>query len=134
MSKERRKDIRVNIISEAISVETTEWKRTLEYTDIGKHGVFIKSTELPKSESVVLLKFQLPGQLGDLTVTGRVIRINWTVDKKRNKPHLGFAVEFLDMSDSSRRILDAFIVYMRNKQIINVSKRIIEEFFGSQRR
>jgi hypothetical protein len=41
-------------------------------------------------------------------------------------------VRFDKLNSGTKKILDAYVVYLRNKQIINVSKRIIEEFFGSQ--
>ena len=133
-TKERRKDMRIPVLSEAVTVETTTWTEKLSYDNISKSGVFIKANNLPAPQSVVYLRFELPGDLGMLTMTGRVVRVKWNVDKKKSGDSKGFAVEFYEQTTHVKRIFDAFLTYIRNKQIIAVSKRIIEEFFGSGNR
>jgi hypothetical protein len=76
------------------------------------------------------LKLNLPGDLGSLQVTASVVRVKWAATRKAGKDSLGMGVRFEEVSPNIKKILDAFVVYLRNKQIITVSKRIIEEFFG----
>ena len=78
------------------------------------------------------MNIQLPGDLGVLSLDGEVVRVNWAINRKKNREAMGMGVRFDNLNSGTKKILDAYVVYLRNKQIINVSKRIIEEFFGSQ--
>lgn len=132
-NKEKRKAIRIALL------ETKSWlvsfDRTEELIDISESGAFIKSDFPPNPDEKHMISsivFNLPGDLGRFNVPCRVVRINWTeVKKGKNKRLKGYAVAWGDMSPSTFKILESYLVYIRNKQIITVSQRIIQEFFGS---
>ena len=127
MSKEKRDYIRIELLSEYCDIGD----RTYRVMNIASGGVFIKVSDLDmllKPKEFFNATFQLPGDLGFLTIPCTVTRVVWKTSKL-NKD-IGFAAKFEEMSKGNQKILDAFLVYLRNKQIISVSKRIIEEFLG----
>lgn len=131
-SKDKRTGIRIPLLSERAiySVEGKDFEADIG--DITNDGLFIKTDQLLTPRTRVALKLQLPGDLGTLQVTAKVVRVNWAVSRKAGKDTLGMGVRFDEVSPNIKKILDAFVVYLRNKQIITVSKRIIEEFFGNE--
>ena len=129
MNKERRSQIRIDLISEFClwssanaSIQTED-----KITNFSTKGMFIESTTQPKPKEILDIFLTLPGDLGNLSIQGTVVWKRWVVTKKTKDP-LGFAVEFIH-TQSTRPIIEALYTYLRNKQIITVSKRIIEEFF-----
>ena len=132
-SKDKRQFIRVPLLSESAEI-FLEGKTQEVYSlaDLSQKGLFAKSDVIPKLGSSAIVYFTLPGDLGTLPIMGKIARVVWTQTKKdkdkKVKPK-GFAVEFDEQAESTKKILDAYIVYLRNKQIISVSKRILEEFF-----
>lgn len=128
--KEKRSGIRVALLSETLHYQVEGVTFCAEVGDITKEGMFLKTSDLlpPRSRLKVIL--QLPGDLGVLPVDAQVVRVNWAKNPKKGREHLGFGVSFQTLSEGTQKILDAYVVYLRNKQIISVSKRIIEEFFG----
>lgn len=129
-SKDKRAGIRVPLLSEKVSYFTGSAQLDADIGDITNEGMFLKTSNIMAPKSKIHLIFQLPGDLGNLPIDAEVVRVNWTVNRKKGKDSLGFGVRFLNLSPGTRKILDAYVVYLRNKQIISVSKRIIEEFFG----
>lgn len=131
-SKDKRTGIRIPLLSERAiySVEGKDFEADIG--DITNDGLFLKTDQLLTPRTRVALKLQLPGDLGTLQVTAAVVRVNWAVSRKAGKDTLGMGVRFDEVSPNIKKILDAFVVYLRNKQIITVSKRIIEEFFGNE--
>jgi Tfp pilus assembly protein PilZ len=128
--KEKRKTIRTKLINEQCAWSTDNiLLETSEVLNISTTGLFIKSNKQPANGEVVTIKFILPKELGTLTLRGKAVWRQWAVTKKM-KEELGFGVEFSDNALDVMKILDAFCVYIRNKQIIKVSKRILEEIFG----
>lgn len=132
-SKERRKKIRVPLL-----LETCKWTpvdATFDYTsemaNISNSGMFIKSDKLPKPSSLVMITLSLPNDLGLIAIKGKVIRLRWTKTKDIDEAK-GFGVEFTEVGTNISKILEAYVIYLRNKQIITVSKRLIQEFFGSK--
>lgn len=128
--KERRKSIRVPLISESCAwADNTGTVTECPMTDINNNGIYLVSSKQPKPGGLIEVRFKLPGDLGIIPVPSKVIWIRWAVTKdSKFKP--GFAVEFqLDAIPNIKKILDSYCIYLRNKQIIQVSKRIIEEFF-----
>lgn len=99
--------------------------------DIAKGGCFLEAKQFLKPNTDVVLSFLLPGDLGALTINGKVRWVRWAT-KGDSKEPLGMAIMFDEMSPGIKKIFEAYLVYLRNKQIITVSKRIIEEFFGNQ--
>lgn len=131
-SKDKRAGIRIPLLSERIGYFWGEEKREADIGDITNEGVFLRTTEILPPKTPLMIHILLPGDLGHLNVEGRVVRVNWTVNRKKNRESMGMGVRFENLNPGTKKILDAYVVYLRNKQIINVSKRIIEEFFGSQ--
>jgi Tfp pilus assembly protein PilZ len=129
--KEKRTGIRIPLLSEEIKYHFSGNEKLAVVGDITADGVFLKTSEILPPRSEVTLQIQLPGDLGELKVQGKVVRVNWAVQRKKHKENLGFGVRFETLTEGTRKILDAYVVYLRNKQIISVSKKIIEEFFGS---
>lgn len=131
-SKEKREHIRIPLLSESVlfEYESDFWNGGI--VDITTKGVFVETKQALKPNTKVFLNFNLPGDLGKLNVEGYVVRSNWTVNRKKGKEKIGIGVEFRNVSEASKKILDAYVVYLRNKQIISVSKRIIEEFFDKK--
>ncbi|PIR21753.1 MAG: hypothetical protein COV44_11515 [Deltaproteobacteria bacterium CG11_big_fil_rev_8_21_14_0_20_45_16] len=131
--KDKRAGIRVPLLSEKVLFFVSTNQFDADVGDITTEGVFLKSTELLKPQTAVNIQFSLPGDLGLLSVEGKVVRVNWAINRKRGKEHLGLGIRFENLTEGTKKILDAYVVYLRNKQIISVSKRIIEEFFGANK-
>lgn len=130
--KERRRAIRIPLLKEYCFWNDGPEDRQDEMTDITKYGVFIKSIKMPSLGDILTIKLPLPSGLGLLTVPGKVVWRRWAVSKKnKDKLPLGFAVEFTETDDKRNQIIESYCIYLRNNQIIKVSRRIIEEFFES---
>ena len=129
--KDKRNEIRIPLLSEkVVFLDSNKKELVADVSDITAEGLFLRTAELLKPRDTVYLKISLPGDLGQLELVSEVVRINWMKSAKRNKEHLGMGLKFKNITESQKKILDAYVVYLRNKQIISVSKRIIEEFFG----
>ena len=130
-SKDKRNGIRVPLLSEKVMVNCDGLTRSVDIGDITTDGVFIKTNDLLEPRKKVVVQLTLPGDLGSIDVNASVVRVNWALSKKKDKNQLGMGLRFNGVAPNIKKILDAYVVYLRNKQIITVSKRIIEEFFGS---
>ena len=134
--KDKRSDIRIPIIVDKVQIRTIGYLRELTLNDVAEGGIFVKVTDkddfLPPL-TPVFMEFKLPGDLGILELNGEIRRVNWKVSKKHKKEMLGMAIKFWGMPMNHKKIWDAFRIYLRNKQIITVSQRIIEEFFGPKK-
>lgn len=128
--KERRKTIRIPLLAEACTWVSGEDCISSQMLDISDAGVFVKSEKMPETKEVEI-RIALPGELGTIQLPGKVIRKQWAAVKKR-KTEMGFAVQFEVVQPGIKKILDSYCIYLRNKQIIVVSKRIIEEFFAGK--
>lgn len=127
--KERRKTMRIPVLNGKQFLVEQKW--TL--LDVSEGGAFIETDEdiHPKdTEAYQNINILLPGDLGILNLKCEVVRIAWRTTKKQKK---GFAIKWSPMEPGIKKIFDAWLVYIRNKQIIDVSKRIIEEFFGKNK-
>lgn len=129
--KDKRAGIRIPLLSEKVTYTYNDREYSVDVSDITNEGLFVKQKDLLPPKTFVQIKLHLPGDLGSLQIDARVIRVNWALNRKRAKEHLGMGFRFENVSPNIKKILDAYVVYLRNKQIITVSKRIIEEFFGS---
>lgn len=129
-SKDKRAGIRIPLLSERAIYTVEGADLEADLGDITNEGLFLKTDKLLSPKTKVSLKLNLPGDLGSLQVEATVVRVNWAASRKKGREHLGMGVRFDEVSPNIKKILDAFVVYLRNKQIISVSKRIIEEFFG----
>lgn len=128
--KEKRQSIRMPLLSEMVTVmfpSGEEYRQ--EITDVSENGVFIKMSAPIKPLSFITLGFNLPGDLGQLKLQAVVTRVAWTVNKKKGHNFKGIGCQLVDAVGNYKKIWDSYIIYLRNKQIITVSKRIIEEFF-----
>jgi Tfp pilus assembly protein PilZ len=131
MNKERRKSYRMELLSEACgwSIVGSPKKTPNKIINISTEGMFVESESNPQGELEIVLT--LPGDLGNLDIKGTVVWRRWAVTKKNKEP-LGFAVKFIH-NPNTKKVMDAFYTYLRNKQIMTVSNRIIEEFFGDNK-
>ena len=132
ISKDKRAGIRVPLLSETVTYFYNGESRACAITDITNDGLFLKTQEILKPRSEVTLQLELPGDLGFVQVQAQVIRVNWALNKKKSRETLGMGIRFVNVAPNIQKILEAYVVYLRNKQIISVSKRIIEEFFGTE--
>lgn len=130
ISKDKRAGIRVPLLSETVTYFYNGEARACAITDITNDGLFLKTEEILKPRSEVTLQLELPGDLGFVQVPAQIIRVNWALNKKKGRDALGMGIRFCNVAPNIQKILEAYVVYLRNKQIISVSKRIIEEFFG----
>lgn len=131
-SKDKRAGIRIPLLSENVAYFHKGSEKRADISDITNEGLFIKTSEILPPRTQLSLQVQLPGDLGNINVNASVIRVNWTVNRKKSRENMGMGVRFENVPPNIKKILDAYVVYLRNKQIITVSKRIIEEFFGSE--
>lgn len=129
--KEKRAGIRIPLLSEKLHYFVDSEMREASVGDITAEGMFLKTEQVLAPKTDLRVQIKLPGDLGDLSLKAKVVRVNWAVSRRKNRDQLGFGVQFEDLNDGTKKILDAYVVYLRNKQIISVSKKIIEEFFGS---
>jgi Tfp pilus assembly protein PilZ len=123
--------IRIPLLSEKVSYFIDGVEHFADVSDITADGLFLKTEKLVSPRSDTLIQLALPGDLGNLQVNAKVVRVNWVANRKKGRDSLGMGVKFENISPNIRKIIDAYVVYLRNKQIITVSKRIIEEFFGN---
>lgn len=130
-SKDKRTGIRIPLLSENVRYSQGEIQKSCLMTDITNEGLFLKTNELLPPRTELTLQLELPGDLGFVQVNARVIRVNWTVNKKKSRESMGMGLRFENVAPNIQKILEAYVVYLRNKQIITVSKRIIDEFFGA---
>jgi len=131
-AKDKRNGIRIPLLAERVAFISNGERFEADVGDITPEGVFLKTNKILPPKTAVTLNIQLPGDLGLLSLEGEVVRVNWAINRKKNRESIGMGVRFDNLNSGTKKILDAYVVYLRNKQIINVSKRIIEEFFGSQ--
>lgn len=134
MTKERRTDIRIPLLAESMAwayEDAIKEVKTCKMTDISKNGVFIECSEYPEAGEVIQLYFQLPKELGILSLKAKVEWRRWAVTKK-SKLATGFGVSIIHTDPKIDKIMESYAIYLRNKQIILVSKRIIEEFFSQR--
>lgn len=130
-SKDKRAGIRIPLLSEKVSYFIEGVEHFADVSDITADGLFLKTDKLVSPRTDTLVQLSLPGDLGNLQINAKVVRVNWMASRRKGKEHLGMGVRFENISPNIKKIIDAYVVYLRNKQIITVSKRIIEEFFGN---
>lgn len=126
--KERRKNIRIPLLTEACTWISGKMTYSSQILNIDNSGLFIKSDQMPETKEIDL-RFALPGDLGVFEVPSKVVRKQWAAVKKKGT-EVGFAVQFQIEQPGHQKIMDSYCVYLRNKQIIQVSKKIIEELFS----
>ena len=132
MKKERRKEIRVDLISEHCVWSNRDIpQQSTNLINISKSGAFLESNSLPKIGDVVCIKLLLPSDLGILEIPGKVKWRRWASIKSKQLP-IGFGIEFMFDYIKTEKILEAYCTYLRNKQIIKVSQRIIDAFFADK--
>lgn len=128
-TKERRSNIRIPLISEKLFISVEGDEKEVFMYDITENGVFIKmEKDFYPIKSSVCCMFNLPGELGTFIINGKVKRIQW--HKKDNKHPTGFVVYFNELTQAESKIFSSYISYLRNKQIITISKRLVDELFG----
>lgn len=130
--KDKRKHWRVALLSEQIRFSTPELgEQTAYMQDISNGGMFIKMKKPLKASQTIYVHFQLPNdKVPLLVVPAKVIRTVWTKSRKRHLNNTGVGIEFQFEGEMQRRVVEAYVTFLRNKQIIAVSKRIIEEYYG----
>lgn len=133
MTKDKRKTIRIPLLAETVFVkDSNENYVKYDMKDITEVGCFIKGYSNAKAHDKIDIRFVLPNDLGMIIVEGEVVRVNWA-DIKKKEIVKGVGIQFTDtISPAYKKILSAYVIYLRNKQIIQVSKRLIEEFFNGR--
>lgn len=96
--------------------------------DITPESVYVENLLLNSSQTGAI-KFTLPGDLGTLTVNFKVKRCDWA--KLKGKP-TGSVLIFNEVSVNIQELLKTYVIYLKNQQIIQVSRRIMQEFFGKR--
>lgn len=131
--KDRRQYIRIPLLSEAAMVSIGRDLFKVKMTDVCQGGCFVEFEDLAnvKIGEIVVVNIQLPSDLGLIILEGRIVWTRWR-KKAKSQEARGFGVCFHLPSGPQLKIWESWLVYIRNKQIITVSKRIIEEFFGSK--
>lgn len=125
--KERRKDIRVDLLNEQARVNA----KLVNIKNICQSGLFfVDAMEAFRVGDVVYIELDLPGDLGYVQIEAKIVQAKWAEKDIANR---GFGVQFINVAANIHKIIEAYCVYLRNKQIIMVSKRIIEEFFGPRK-
>jgi hypothetical protein len=105
-------------------------QKSYPIADIANNGLFLKDDDLRLNlKSNYQISIELPGDLGNFKFNCKVVRCVLKGNEKKSI-YRGYGIEFI-LSDNEQKIMDSYVVYLRNKQIISVSKRIIEEFFGN---
>lgn len=126
MKKEKRTHYRY-LLSDLLCVTASNRDGMFSVHDISMGGAFLlqgpsQFVYAPQVELTVRL--QLPGSLHFLEIPGKVIRVRWHGMQK------GFAVQWDTMPKKLADTLNAWITYQKNMQIIKVSRKIIEDFYG----
>ena len=96
-----------------------------QLNDFSETGVFIKSEKLLKPGDVCCIMVELPGGLGDFYVDGIVKRVNWS--GKDGVLGMGIQLDFSTILN--QKMWESYVTHMRNQQIINVCRRLVDEFF-----
>ena len=125
--KERRKSHRITIVNPKEWLIHDNW----ELVDVSKGGAFIATDDIPSAankHTITGVSVKLPSELGLLILPCKVVRIQWYKSKEKPK---GFAVAFDITNPQVSVIFESWLNFVRNNQIVTVSKRIIEEFFGT---
>ena len=127
MKKEKRQHYRY-LLSDLLCVTASNRDGMFSIHDISMGGAFLlqgpsQFVYAPKVDLTVRL--QLPGSLKFLEIPGQVIRVRWHGLQK------GFAVRWDPMDRKLEETLKAWISYQKNMQIIKVSRKIIEDFYGA---
>jgi hypothetical protein len=128
-AKERRAFLRVPITSGFIEyyLPGHPYQRS-DLINVSIEGCFIARAPTIKPKSEIIVFFRLPGNIGLLELPGEVMWLKWA-KKKDDKTPLGVGVKF-SLTEEKRLIMESFISYMRNMQIIAMSQRIVEAFWG----
>lgn len=131
MNKDKRKEIRIPLINEFVGVTKEDnLVDQFQLSDISPIGCFIQSNKLKRPGEIIELVFSLPGDLGLFRVKAIVKQVKWAMTKKSNR-HKGYGVEFdFEGKEDNIKIMNSYSSYLRNHQIIKVSKRILETYLG----
>ena len=130
-SKDKRSSIRIPLTEQTCYMQSIKYGRQLvELKDITNKGMFIGCDKFHKPGETVSFEFILPGDLGELYILAQVKRLQWTKSKKKKWDYTGMGLEFCVVDQAKQRTLNSYVVYLRNRQIIQISQRIIEQFFG----
>lgn len=124
--KERRSAIRINVVSGESWLNDPNWS----LLDVSNSGAFLQTEDVPTAQTkndIQAVSIKLPNDLGLLILPCEVVRIQWRETKDKKK---GFAVKFNITSPQIETVFSSWLTFLRNHQIMTVSKRIIEDFFG----
>jgi Tfp pilus assembly protein PilZ len=124
-NKEKRKDIRLDLSDPCFVMIKDELH---EVYNISKNGLFL-TCDINKFKigEKILIEMLLPDSLGSMNIECKVIRFRW-YDKDKNK--IGAGLEFINMKSKTSIIINSYVAYLRNKQIIKVARMIIKDYFG----
>ncbi len=81
--------------------------------DISKGGLFIKTNLFPPINSDILIKLYPPFIQNPLEIKGRVVYIIDEERAKKIRREPGFGVEFLDMDDEKKSVIESIIKHFK---------------------
>lgn len=132
--KDKRRSFRYQFLENRIAIGVIQDKHehSLSILNMSKEGCFIPKTENKfKIGSRVILRLQIPelSVLNEFFVPAIVSRVVWS-EKQKQPVGTGFEFQLEELDENAVKILHSAMEYYRNKTIIEVSKRILQEFFG----
>ena len=127
--KEKRNEIRLEIITGDLAKINLD---VVSVKNISSTGIYVIVDDITKYKvnTYVIVDLFLPEKLyteyGSIPIKGKITRINWVEVKNRK---LGLAIKFeYEEKNSTKQVVESLINYIKNRQIISVSKRILEEY------
>ena len=124
--KERRKAIRTEVLKPEAWLLNEDYKLLA----ISETGAFLGTNKVlgpDNSDRPTQVIFELPHGIGMLIVPVEVVSVNW--HKTKDRPNTGYAVRFNPILEQDKRMLGGMVQHIRESQIEEVSRRILEEFF-----
>lgn len=127
--KEKRNDMRLDVISGDVAKINFD---IVSVKNISPTGIYVIVDDITKYKvnTYVIVDLFLPEKLhaeyGSIPIKGKITRITWAQLKDKK---LGLAIKFeYTDKNSMKQVVESLIHYIKNKQIVSVSKRILEEY------
>ena len=130
MKKEKRKNMRLEIISGDVAMVNME---IVTVKNLSPEGIYVYLDDITKYKinNYCIVDLFLPESMKDeygaIPIKGKIIRFDWreTKDKK-----MGMAIKFEYEKEKVKSVVESLICYTKNRQIVSVSKKILEEVMG----
>ena len=108
IGKERRKSQRVDI---ELEIEYSDLENFCQdyARNLSLGGLFVETRQPLKVGSELKLAFRLPGYPNKILSSGRVVRATYPEDTTPTNRRPGMAIQFDDLSEESKAIIDALV-------------------------